>query len=299
MSEPKKQHYVPQIYLRNFSSEINPGKIYVKSKSPSKLYLANISDTAAQRNFYTVNKYEDKYILERHFSSTIEPMLSSIIKIIRSKAENNLIQNGICILSGEEKEKLALSIIFQFLRSTNTRDYEKKLYNENLPIAFAKAKERFSPLSDEQVEKLKLFENSEDYFKDIALSTIFNEKSLTKYISILLRKNFLIYRIIGDELFVTSDNPVVLLNSITLEATPFKNGLENESTVVMYPISPKTIVVAYHPAKYFGTLKELDCCLRFINGEKEKGFINTANKAQKHSCNNFLYSNSKEYLSKV
>ena len=144
MNEPKKQHYVPQLYLKNFSSEINPEKIYVKSKVPSKLYLANISDTAAQRNFYTVNKFEDKYILERHFSSTIEPMLSSIIKIIRSKAENNLIQNGICILSGEEKEKLALSIIFQFLRSTNTRDYEKKLYNENLPIAFAKAKERFS-----------------------------------------------------------------------------------------------------------------------------------------------------------
>ena len=68
MSEPKKQHYVPQLYLRNFSSEINTEKIYVKSKRTSKLYLANISDTAAQRNFYTVNKYEDKYIWEKHFA---------------------------------------------------------------------------------------------------------------------------------------------------------------------------------------------------------------------------------------
>lgn len=299
MSEPKKQHYVPQLYLRNFSSEINTEKIYVKSNRTSKIYLANISDTAAQRNFYTVNKYEDKYIWEKHFASKIEPMLSTITKTIRSKAENALIQNGTCILSGEEKEKLALSIMFQFLRGTNTRSYEKKLYNDNLPIAFAKAKERFSPLNDEQIEKLKQFENNDDYFKDIAISTIFNEKSLVKYINHLLTKSFLIYRIIGDELFITSDNPVVLLNSITLEATPFKNGLENESTVVLYPISPKTLVVAYHPAKFFGALKRMDCCISFIESKKEKSFIHTANKAQKHSCDNYLYSNSKEYLSKV
>lgn len=299
MSEPKKQHYVPQLYLRNFSSEKYSEKIYVKSKSTSKLFLANISDTAVQRNFYTINRYEDKYVWERIFATKIEPMMSKIIKSVRTKSENALIQNHACILSVEEKSILVSSILFQFLRSTNTRKYAQKIYNANLPFAKKKVKEKFGTLNAEQKSILQKYETSEDFFKEIAIATIFNEKSFLKYFDILMKKSLLIYRIIGDELFITSDNPVILLNSLTLEATPFKNGLENESTVVLYPISPKIIVAAYHPSRLFGGMTKMDRCIEFIDSQTNKSFIYTANKAQNHSCNNYLYSNSKDYLSKV
>lgn len=62
MNEPRKQHYVPQLYLKNFSfgSKKNP-QLNILSISPNKLYVANVKDTAVKRDLYTLYNREDRY----------------------------------------------------------------------------------------------------------------------------------------------------------------------------------------------------------------------------------------------
>lgn len=95
--------------------------------------------------------------------------------------------------------------------------------------------------------------------------------------------------------FVTSDNPVVLMDIDSHDVTPFRNGLANSKTLIYYPISPKLLLGAYHPDLYFGALGQMDGCIEILDGNKEKQFIHTQNKKQREQSN-YIYAQSKETL---
>lgn len=63
MSESKKQHYVPQVYLKNFSfGNGKRPKIFVLSLDKNKVYQSSIDDVAEERDFYTLENSENKYV---------------------------------------------------------------------------------------------------------------------------------------------------------------------------------------------------------------------------------------------
>lgn len=51
--------------------------------------------------------------------------------------------------------------------------------------------------------------------------------------------------------FVTSDNPVMFINSETADATPYTNGIIYPKTLLYFPLSPYLILAAYHPNSFF------------------------------------------------
>ena len=127
------------------------------------------------------------------------------------------------------------------------------------------------------------------------MQTIFRQESIEKFVTILVQRDFVIYKIAGDYNFVTSDNPVVLMDIDSHDVTPFRNGLANSKTLIYYPISPKLLLGAYHPGLYFGALGQMDCCIEILDGNKEKQFIHTQNKKQREQSN-YIYAQSKETL---
>lgn len=297
MSEPRKQHYVPQVYLRSFAygKDKNP-KIYVLSKSKQKIYPANVSDSAAERDFYTIDSIEDKYVWERHYATCIEPILGELISKLRQRCETVLIQNHAVIMSRDEKFKFALSMVFQFLRGKQTREYEQNLYDRLLPGVTDQTRTRFGPLSPEQEQLLQSFADEKRYFKEIAMQAIFRKESIEKMVGLIMQRTFVVYKINGGQELVTSDNPVVFIDLNTLDATPFKNGMANTTTLIYYPISPNLLLAAYHPNLYLGLLDNYDCQIEILDGVTEHRFISTHNKKQKEQCYNYLYAHSKEVL---
>ena len=296
MSNPRKQHYVPQVYLNNFAYGKDKNlKLYVLSCKSNKIYPANVRDSASERDFYTLDGYEDKFIWERHYATCIEPILGDIIKTIRQRCENVLVQNQAIVMDPDEKFRLALSMIFQLLRGKQTRDYEQYLYNKLLPKVAEQTRTRFAPLDEKQEALVRSFGDENKYFKEISMQSIFRKESVEKFVSILLQRSFVIYKIVGTYSFVTSDNPVLLINLDSHDATPFKNGLANSKTVVYYPLSPKLLLGAYHPHLYFGSLESIDCQMVIIDGSKEQRFVLTHNKKQKEQSN-YVYAQSKEIL---
>ena len=300
MSKPKKQHYVPKVYLKNFSfGTVKSPKIYVLSVNPTKIYQANISDTAAERNFYTIEKYKDKYIWENNYANNVEPMLGSLLKDIRCRCENSLVQNNSLVLSSDEKVKLSLNIILQLLRGKQTRRYNKHLYDKLLPIAIDKARHLFYPLDEAKEKAIRLFETDNEYFKEISMLAIFNETNIKKFLDIMVRRNFIFYRIIGHESFITSDNPVLFIDANTQDATPFKNGILKASTLIYYPISSKLLLGTYNSEFGFGAIAEKDCRLEIIYSDIDIEFINTQNYKQKTQCYNNVYAQTKEALERL
>ena len=297
MSNPRKQHYVPQLYLKNFAygSSKTP-KLYVLSIDQDKIFPASVCDTAAERDFYTVDSADDKYMWERCYAERIEPILDNLLKSLRSRCENVLIQNHVSVINPEEKVRLALSIVFQLLRGKQTRVYEQKLFDRFLPEVQAKARKRFSPIDEEKERLLKAFADDDKYFKEIAMQTIFREESIRLYLDILVQRTFILYKITGENSFVTSDNPVMLIDSTTHDATPFRNGMMNTSTLIYYPLSPKLLLGAYHPDMFLGALNERDCCIELLDGTKEQRFILTQNRKQKSQCYNYVYAQSPDVL---
>ena len=297
MSEPKKQHYVPQTYLKNFAKGKKNASLYVLSSSPQKIYSSKIENAAAERDFYTVEKLENKYFWENMYAQYVEPSFGTLLKQIRKNCENALVQNNATIISREQKALLSINIVIQMLRGKQTRQYERKLYDKLLPSVFLHAQNHFPTLEDNVVKRaFKKFGTDDNYFKEISMQTVFNNERIIKFSNLLTQYSFIFYRVKGDIPFVTSDNPVMFVNSITGNAAPFANGLSENSTIVYFPIYPSLLPGAFHPKFTFGTLNSRDCSLEILDDYKEKRFIDTYNKKQLEQCHDYLYSNSNETL---
>lgn len=297
MSEPKKQHYVPQTYLRKFSfSDSSAQKIFVLHKDQKKIFCANIRDTAAERHFYTVKKSDDQYLWENTYAKEIEPLMSNILSRIILQCDNELIQDHSFVLTPEMKKQLSISVVCQLLRGKQSREIERNIYSEVVPSVIKDARERFKPMDETKEKILKAVIEEDDYFKLASMQATWDIKRLEKYITILLQKHFLVFRIIGNAEFITSDNPVMFLDDLSLSAKPFSNGLAKNTTVVYFPVSPKILIAAYDPNLYFGTLSQYDGILTFLDCCKEQSFIKMQNHKQYEQCFNQVYAKSKEVL---
>lgn len=297
MAEPKKQHYVPQTYLKNFTADKKKSRLFVLSKCTEKVYGAEVKDTAAERNFYTIDHFFDKYVLENTYAQCVEPSFGALLKNIRRNCENVLIQNNALVISQAQKTQLALNIVIQLFRGKQARKFEKKLYDELLPSVFDKAKKSFPNIEESVAKKtFERFATDENFFKEIELQTNFNQVRLLNITEILMKYTFVFHRINGAASFVTSDNPVMLINYITKNAVPFTNGLMQSSTILCFPLSPSLLLVAYNPNMFFGVLQKSDCSISFFDDIRDEGFIKMCNRKQLEQCDNYVYSHSKDVL---
>lgn len=258
-----------------------------------KIIPVCIKDIAAENNFYTTKIFEDKYAAEKHYAKEIEPMLSRVLSKICSKCENALVQSGAIVLDYKTKEELVLSITFQFLRRKQCREYSRKIYDLNAPDIIEKAKQKF--MINEVPESIY----SDDFFKYISISSSFNADQIEKYANILYDRVIMIIKITDNAEFVTSDNPVMFMDAETLDSQPFCHGLLKPQTVVSYTISPKLLIVMYHPNYYFGELKNYDGKITLINSQSDTELINTYNQKQYEQSYNWTFSKSNLALEKL
>lgn len=298
MSEPKKQHYVPQTYLRNFSFKNNDmEKIWVFSKIRNKKYVANVSDTSAERHFYSLDRFTDKYIVENFFAEEIEPILKKITDKILFLSQCVLINDWVPIISNKDKIDLTTCVVYQLLRSTNTRNYAYKKFQELLPDAYESVYDRFGKENIDWSIIDSIFFNNKEMMKEISIEVTLNKELINKMINILYDKIFLLMKISGNEEFVTSDNPVMLLNSLTSDVTPFKNGISQNSTIIYYPLTSKILLGIFDSDSIFKYVQENDCSL--IKLKNDSNFISKVNKKQLDHCKEYVYSHRNEDINKL
>jgi len=260
-------------------------------KSNRRIFSTGVRAIAAENNFYTLEKLEDPYFGEQTYASSIEPLMGKLLSKIISQT-CILVQNGATVISPSEKAQLAVIMVMQLLRGKQSREYMQKLYADYLPEAIEKAQNLFGPFSNEQNKLVDVFARDVYYFKRTAMDVTLDWDRIAKYAGILCSRAFLFYRIQGNEEFITSDNPVMSINSITNNARPFANGLIRPTTMIYYPISPKLLLCAVHPSTYLGALSDQDRRLVNLDASKEIGFISAINQKQISQCYQHAFSQS-------
>lgn len=173
MSKTKKQHYISQFYLRNFSEDKE--KIFCVIKPQMNITYPSIKDTAEENYFYdlqlskiydTLDEKEKKAIddsclkdkgkvykeltneekdsmdqyIENYLSSQIETPLSNIIKKIIDNTYNfnEWVVKNCLFMNENEKHEMSYYLAITFVRSKSYRNFISKslenMYSGTIPI---------------------------------------------------------------------------------------------------------------------------------------------------------------------
>jgi len=230
-NEPKvkMQHYVPRVYLKNFSK--NNGKeyyIYCFDKQNNKSFQTNIKDIAFEKEFY--DKISEEQTTEKTLRA-IEMEVGGVIpKLLKIK--------DIDKLSDEEKDILSEFIAYQMIRVKETREALKDTAKQ----FFKKYEDQLAPELKNQVLDSMKEESLRNIHKDIIGEMNEFKKRIKdmKWILVINKSRFP---------FWTSDNPVAEYNAIDL--SPYGNiGLECLGFEMHIPIHPKIVLIICDPRTF-------------------------------------------------
>ncbi|MCR0410313.1 DUF4238 domain-containing protein [[Clostridium] innocuum] len=295
-----KQHIVPKTYLKNFCyTNDKPFKIFSLDKRIKKIINTNADDIAQERNFYTVDRFEDKYIWENFYAENIEPMMQDVIEKTLQLCELNVLTKDVKILEDTERKKLAVIIVCQMLRDRHTRDYGKLILEQESPKILAEIKSMVDEIGNKKAsETLSKFTITDGMFKEMTMQFALDPERCSQFANILYSRSWVLCKC-KSSVFVTSDSPVVIMNMNTLNTTPFKNGIADDSTVIFYPLSSKVLLALYSPNILWGSFDLVDSKVIQLDVLKDKKFIDTMNKKQLEHCYRQIYCESDDILNNL
>lgn len=288
-NNPVRHHHVPKVYLNNFVDK--QGKVAVWDKRKSRLFHSSVAGIAVENNFYTLHKSPDPYAWERTYATGIEPLMGRLFRRINTQT-NMLTQSGSQILSSQDKRQLAEIMIVQLLRGKQGREFQEKVFKEQMSSVIAKVERRFHGFTPGQRKEVARFQSDNYYFKNTSNIVITNPQRVRTYTDLLAERDFVIYRLLGDREFLTSDNPVMFINMVTGDATPFASGLLDTDTIIYYPLTPKLLVSASAKGTFAGVMTCKDQCLIDIDSHSEEAFITNINALQLTQCHSQIYAHS-------
>jgi hypothetical protein len=264
MSDAKNQHYVPRCYLRSFTFN---NKLVVYNKDIKTILKdQNVEKFAVEEWFYDFSDDEiadyqrylpnfEKQFLEKLFSDKIEPELSAIINKLPQNIPNNVDNFNVCISKNDKKE-IAYQIIFQIFRTRKYRDFLGSYYQ----------------LDDKFTRKLHI-----ESLLDIDNIQIFNNILMKAVWSIYINKSNIKY--------ITSDNPIILLDINTGE-TYFENHHSSNNIELFYPLTPN-ILINIHLNHFF---KFMENSSKDFFEEIDVNHVDYANSLQIRNASRFVFS---------
>ena len=287
MNRTKKQHYVPQSYLENWSI---PGQhhVYVFDKYKDEVRTNNIEDIASENYFYDLNfagvfseaeikqyqlddidlsKIDNNQYIENYFANHIESIykqsLDKIITRVRSMSEWEM--RNCFFIQPERVYSLAILLVLQRIRVKSIRDtivemtdmLGQALTENNAPQSMI---DEYASLSKNQLKLLHgkmIVDNS----KVLELANV-----LSNHIWILLKNK-------TKHQFFTSDNPI---GTIAHSSNPYlsMSGLASEGVEIYFPISPDMMLIMYEKT-YHSKLTPMHCRILETENEEMVNYYNS------------------------
>lgn len=245
----KNHHYVPQFYLRLFSSDRN------LVEKPKRIHLFNIksnlirenvglADQCYKRKFYgNTDEVEDALSkVEGDYSQ----LLSRIIKFEKLPPRDTL-----------ERQLLLDFVIVQNLRTKLHVDFQEDIWDglmksflrENIDHMNAEQWENVlgkgeAPITKEDLDNYKIS------FGNSAILSLSLANETTRYAASDLAMHLILSG--GEDCFITSDNPVVLYNQYFQGMKDMSfTGFVNAGLQIFLPLSPHCLLVLYDKDIYY------------------------------------------------
>ena len=280
--ENKKQHYVPQVYLRNFSGEER--FINTFDKQTGKIYRSAINSVCCEENLYTIwdldNDDKGLYAtrnlsLERDFfASTIEKQLEATLKyfldLLRwwwpTKTED-------VIFSEDIKKKVSQVIVAQILRMPDMQDYNNQMTQSMTSQIADILKSAPASNTNSLLFQLKTIqvENQLNPALTQFNNTFFNKDFFQSFSSTLAGNYWTLLCSPGAD-FYTCDRPVNLCRHCE-DVRPMYLGFAEEGAEVSYTINPCLALTIWDKQHFPAKEKEDGTCR--IATPREIAHVNT------------------------
>lgn len=228
MTENKKQHYIPQFYLKNFSEDKIRINVYHSKSGDS--FLSPIDSTCQGKYFYGKDVEFEKEL------SNIEHDQAIVIKkIVDTQSVTDL----------SEKEFFTLLTFFT-LQLTRTKDAKKladnisSLLSENLLIPMMNARAESYGKSSGYFDSISI-ENPELY-KLIMGNALVSTWGITDLKPILILNK-------TENPFISCDSPVVKNNYFQIK-NDYLTGFQSPGLQIFCPLSDKLLVLLIHEDAY-------------------------------------------------
>ena len=279
MAKYKKQHYVPQFYLRHFSD--NDKIVYVYNINNKKAFPMNVKNICQKDYFYCD---DSELELEQNLGKIERKQARIIAEVIR-----NL---NISSISIEDKFYLHVFILMQCTRTKASKDLSESFIDTFFDAYIKSPMKESNYLADkgikpESIDSLKMNVDrphlmgmflamlGADLIRDLKMVLILNQT---------------------DRNFITSDAPLCLYNYIKPKNYGML-GFQSPGLLIFCPLNEKVLLLLFDPELYHSNSSEKS----IIHVEKTSD-IDAINKLQIHNClESLIYSKEEDgaYLSQL
>lgn len=216
MSNPIRQHFIPQSYLKNFSVELESGnskfgvEAKLKAEDKPKSKLISIKDICVERNIYTIPKVkgEGAYQLERYYATEIDGIYPEVYSMLTDPNVNQI--------TADQKAQIIRTTMSLFFRTPkflrlNAKRMELILQhalksadaNGNVKFRFRNYALDFNANDLDSARQELLIQNKLQFLE-------FHLKQWHDFVEFKKDTALTVYRINEPTALITSDNPVVM-----------------------------------------------------------------------------------------
>jgi hypothetical protein len=254
VTDVKKQHYVPQFYLKRFAS--NTETLYAFNKFTRKSFRTNVRDVASEMRFYDIHPDLHKHFLDNVASGEVDPADAEIIAkardpqfiehelAAREATFSPIYQEVLNAIEGgrrftdAQRWYMAEFVSMQYLRTPESRKTNIDFQKSALTTLFRK----FSEYPDAYVEY-----DERNASLDHA-QMMFNPDLMSQLCLTLVKHIWLIGENVTSHHFYTSDSPVVKKAHIR---HPFMGvGIGSFGVEVAFPLTPKYMLIMCERAAF-------------------------------------------------
>lgn len=237
MPQPRKHHYLPQFYLRGFSSDRRT--IFQIEKATGKHYRAQIKDTAAIRDFHEIDNgsAEDSYSLEKSLA-LYESELSEALQLFLAEGISHSIalSKVIRLLSMLRMRVPAIKQYIDQSLSSNIRAAAKMMESSGkLPKP---------PSGLEEPLRIDNLEISITNWK--CLELMFSLADDSDLLNVFDHMRATLYRCQPNQFFVTSDQPVALYHPTLRSSSPYGVGPALRGVEITLPLTAFSLLKLDH-----------------------------------------------------
>ena len=288
-TETKKQHFVPRAYLKNFGYKKNDDyyvNVLPKSQPIGSLFESNTKSICAENYLYTLSgDAESRQLLENIYSNVFEDEYTDLFDILTNDDINEI--------TFEKKKSIISAIITMYFRTAKWLNEINSFNEESLNKVYQTCKQfNVDYYTDSNGNKISIKGKSIQELKQIKkdatrIPVVLTQlKTALRLIELKQSDNINVFKIKGNNEFITSDNPVFALNINKLPTIPF-----DTDNAYYLPISKKYLLSVIPK----GDLPENNKIIRMtMSGEA----VIEMNKIQLTNCDKFIIG-SKDEISKT
>jgi hypothetical protein len=225
----ENEHFIPRMYLKNFSEVIGPDKVFIWQYNLKSMWQTpvsvNVKNVCFKKNLYEIMNEDGTFIAKNWIENIfgkIEKQTGTVIDSIIKKSQKEKCMNCTTVLSENDKSLIILFLTTLLYRDPKTIDEGMSfLINSNQDIGEREAR-NFTLMN-----LLPLGIDSEWDKNTIIRTAVENLSGMAFQIGIA-----------NEDVIITSDRPFVFWS-------PYENELYNRPKAVAFPLTSRLVLYLF------------------------------------------------------